>query len=79
MLAPKHGAMNRATLMKPGLNKQITAHTLVNMLDLSGITVPARGFSDPKTGLVPGIMLASAPDNEGALLDAAAALEQTLL
>ncbi|WP_420933752.1 amidase [Alteromonas sp. A081] len=79
MLAPKHGAMNRATLMKPGLNKQITAHTLVNMLDLSGITVPARGFSDPKTGLVPGIMLASAPGNEGALLDAAAALEETLL
>ncbi|WP_334064601.1 amidase [Alteromonas genovensis] len=79
MLAPKHGAMNRATLMKPGLNKQITAHTLVNMLDLSGITVPARGFSDPKTGLVPGIMLASAPGNEGALLDAAAALEQALL
>ena len=79
MLAPKHGAMNRATLMKPGLNRQITAHTLVNMLDLSGITVPAPGFSDPKTGLVPGIMLASSPGNEGALLDAAAALEQTLL
>ncbi|NDW14015.1 hypothetical protein GTQ48_00520 [Alteromonas genovensis] len=78
MLAPKHGAMNKATLMKPGLNKQITAHTLINILDLSSITVPARGFADKKTGLLPGIMLASAPGNEGALLDVAAALENAL-
>ncbi len=78
MLAPKHGGMNRATLMSPGLNKQITAHTLVNILDLSGITVPAPAFADPDTGLVPGIMLAAVPGSEGALLDAAGQLEQLL-
>ena len=78
MLAPKHGAMNRATLMRPGLNQQITAHTVANSMDLSAITVPAPGFRDPKTGLVPGVMLAAAPDNEGRLLDLAQRLEPML-
>lgn len=78
MLAPKHGAMNRATLMRPGLNRQITAHTLANSMDLSAITVPARGFPDPDTGLLPGILLAAAPGNEGALLDVAEHLEALL-
>lgn len=78
MLAPKHGAMNRATLMRPGLNQQITAHTLANSMDLSAITVPAPRFRDAATGLAPGIMLAAAPGNEGRLLDAAAQLEKIL-
>ena len=78
MLAPKHGAMNRATLMRPGLNRQITAHTLANSMDLSAISVPAPRYRDAKSGLAPGIMLAAAPGNEGALLDVAACLEQIL-
>lgn len=78
MLAPKHGAMNRATLMRPGLNRQITAHTLANSMDLSAITVPAPGYRDAKTGLAPGVMLAVAPGNEGRLLDVAQHLETAL-
>lgn len=78
MLAPKHGAMNRATLMRPGLNPRITAHTLANSMDLSAITVPAPGHRDPVSGLAPGVMLTAAPGNEGRLLDAAARLESLL-
>lgn len=78
MLAPRHGAMNRATLWRPGLNKQITAHTLANAMNLSAIAVPAPAFRDRRTGLVPSIMLASAPGIEGRLLDAAAELEAVL-
>lgn len=78
MLAPKHGAMNRATLMRPGLNRQITAHTLANSMDLSAITVPAPGYRDAQTDLVPGVMLAAAPHREGMLLDVAQQLERIL-
>lgn len=78
MLAPRHGRMNRATVWQPTLNRQVTAHTLANAMDLSAIAVPAPAHADPRTGLMPSIMLASAPGTEGRLLDAAAALESVL-
>lgn len=78
MLAPKHGAMNRITLLSPGVNKLMTADTFVNYINLSALSVPAWRFQDAQTGLVPGIMLACAPGAEGALLDTAAALENGL-
>jgi Asp-tRNA(Asn)/Glu-tRNA(Gln) amidotransferase A subunit family amidase len=74
MLAPKHGQMNRASL-RPGVNGTVTAMTFCNYMNLPAITVPAWKDPDPETGLVPGIMLASAPGAEGVLLDAAAVLE----
>ncbi|MCB8937908.1 MAG: amidase [Ardenticatenaceae bacterium] len=74
VLAPPHGQMNRASL-RPGVNGTVTAMTFCNYMNLPAITVPAWKDPDPVTGLVPGIMLASAPGAEGALLDAAAALE----
>ena len=78
MLAPKHGAMNRITLLSPGVNKLMTADTFVNYINLSAISVPAWQHQDARTGMVPGIMLACAPGAEGALLDAAAALEKVI-
>ncbi len=78
LLAPPHGQMNRRTLLRPGLNGLVTAHTFANYIDLSSISVPAPRFRDPTSGLMPGIMLLCAPGNEGGLLDAAAALEQAL-
>ena len=75
MLAPRHGQMNRKTLLRPGLNGRITAHTFANYINLSAITVPMPRFRDSRTGLVPGVMLAAAPGGEGPLLDCAAVLE----
>ena len=75
VLAPKHGQMNRASL-RPGVNGTVTAMTFCNYMNLPAITVPAWKDPDPETGLVPGVMLASAPGAEAALLDAAAALEE---
>jgi Asp-tRNA(Asn)/Glu-tRNA(Gln) amidotransferase A subunit family amidase len=74
VLAPPHGQMNRASL-RPGVNGTVTAMTFCNYMNLPAITVPAWKDPDPETGLVPGVMLASAPGAEAALLDAAAALE----
>lgn len=74
VLAPPHGQMNRASL-RPGVNGTVTAMTFCNYMNLPAITVPAWKDPDPETGLVPGVMLACAPGAEGALLDAAAALE----
>lgn len=74
VLAPPHGQMNRASL-RPGVNGTVTAMTFCNYMNLPAITVPAWKDPDPATGLVPGVMLASAPGAEAALLDAAAALE----
>lgn len=73
-LAPPHGAMNRDSL-RPGVNGKMTAMTFCNSMDLPSITVPAWREQDGATGLPPAIMLAAAPGAEGALLDAAAALE----
>lgn len=74
ILAPPHGQMNRGSL-RPGVNGTVTAMTFCNYMNLPAITVPAWKDPDPETGLVPGVMLACAPGAEGALLDAAAALE----
>jgi Asp-tRNA(Asn)/Glu-tRNA(Gln) amidotransferase A subunit family amidase len=73
-LAPRHGEMNRLSF-RPGVNPLLTPTSLCNYLDLPAITVPARRYRDPATGLMPGIMLAAAPGAEGPLLDAAGALE----
>lgn len=78
MLAPKHHALNRLTLLRPGVNHLITPHTFVNYINLSGLTVPAWRHQDAKTGLVPGVMLACAPGAEGALLDVATTLEAVI-
>jgi Asp-tRNA(Asn)/Glu-tRNA(Gln) amidotransferase A subunit family amidase len=74
-LAPLHGRMNRLTL-RPGFNPVVAPLTFCNYLDLPAITVPARRFATG--GLVPGIMLVSAPGAEGLLLDVAAVLEGVL-
>ncbi len=74
LLAPRHGAMNRQTL-RPGVNGALTPTTFCNYMDLPAITVPAWSDRDSATGLVPGVMLVSAPGAEGRLLDAAATLE----
>ncbi|MEJ2515421.1 MAG: amidase family protein, partial [Gammaproteobacteria bacterium] len=76
-LAPPHGKMNRLTL-RPGFNPVVAPLTFCNYLDLPAVTVPARRFRRPGSGLVPGVMLVSAPGAEGLLLDVAAALENTL-
>ncbi len=76
-LAPRHGEMNRLTL-RPGFNPVVAPLTFCNYLDLPAITVPARRFARAGTGLMPGVMLVSAPGAEGLLLDVAAALERTL-
>ena len=78
LLAPTHGAMNRST-MKPGVNGTMTPMTFCNYMDLPAITVPAWSCQDRETGLVPGIMLVSAPGAEGTLLDVAAVLEASIL
>ncbi len=74
LLPPRHGRMNLAAL-RPGVNGLVTAHTFVNYINLSAITVPAWRSADPETGLVPGVQLACAPGAEARLLDAAAVLE----
>jgi Asp-tRNA(Asn)/Glu-tRNA(Gln) amidotransferase A subunit family amidase len=76
-LAPRHGEMNRLSF-RPGLNRMLAPTSLCNYLDLPAVSVPAWRYRDPTTGLVPGVMLAAAPGAEGALLDAAAALETGL-
>ena len=76
-LAPPHGHMNRLTL-RPGFNPVVAPLTFCNYLDLPAITVPARAFRSRAGGLVPGVMLVSAPGAEGLLLDVAALLESVL-
>ncbi|QQR90325.1 MAG: amidase [Myxococcales bacterium] len=77
LLAPEHGKMNRASL-KPGVNKDMTSVAFCNAMNLPAITVPAPKFRDEATGLVPGIMLATAPGNESILFDAASVVESAL-
>jgi len=77
MLAPRHGAMNRATL-RPGPNGLVTPTTFCNYCDLPAISIPAWRHADPATGLPPSVMLACAPGAEGRLLDAAAVVESAL-
>lgn len=74
VLAPPHGAFNRASL-RPGVNGLVTPLTFPNYLNLPALAQPAWSNIDRPTGLPPSIMLVSAPGAEGALLDVAAALE----
>lgn len=74
LVAPKHGAFNRASL-RPGINGLVTPLTFPNYLNLPALAQPAWADVDHATGLPPSIMLAGAPGAEGALLDVAAALE----
>ncbi len=76
-LAPPHGQMNRLTL-RPGFNPLVAPLTFCNYLDLPAITVPARSFRSRAGGLVPGVMLVSAPGAEGLLMDVAGVLESVL-
>lgn len=76
-IPPKHGRLNRRCY-RPGVVGLITAATFCNYADLSAISVPAWSDPDPKTGFPPGVMLACAPGAESHLLDAAAALEETI-
>lgn len=77
LLAPRHHRMNLASL-RPGVNGLVTAHTFINYMNLSAITVPAWRSRDPETGMVPGVQLACAPGAEARLLDAAAVIEAAL-
>lgn len=77
MLAPPHGAMNRATL-RPGWNDALTPLPLPNYLDLASLTLPAWSDRDPTTGLPPSITLAGVHGSEPALFAAAQALEKVL-
>jgi Asp-tRNA(Asn)/Glu-tRNA(Gln) amidotransferase A subunit family amidase len=74
MLAPAHGRMNRDSL-RPGVNGKMTPVTFANIMDMPAITLPSWPHRDDATGLSPAVMLVCARGAEGALLDAAAALE----
>jgi aspartyl-tRNA(Asn)/glutamyl-tRNA(Gln) amidotransferase subunit A/fatty acid amide hydrolase 2 len=77
LIAPPHGAMNRASL-RPGVNGTVTSLTFCNLINLPAITLPAWSDPDPASGMPPGIMLACAPGSEAALLAAARYLEPAL-
>lgn len=77
VIAPKHGAMNRASL-RPGVNGTVTPLTFCNLINLPAITLPAWSDPDPPSGLPPGITLACAPGSEAALFAAARYLEPAL-
>jgi Asp-tRNA(Asn)/Glu-tRNA(Gln) amidotransferase A subunit family amidase len=48
---------------------------MCNYLNLPAITVPAWRCRDVRTGMVPGVMLATAPGSEALLLSVAERLE----
>ena len=81
LLVPANGALAMphgdaaAYMARPGVRSLFTPTIYANVLNLPAITVPAWTDRDPETGLVPGIMLCSAPGAEARLLDAAEALE----
>ena len=77
LLAPKHGVMNLAKFRK-SMKPLVSSLSLINCLDLSAITLPARSFRNVHSGLIPGITLACAPGSEPLLLDTAEQLESHL-
>jgi Asp-tRNA(Asn)/Glu-tRNA(Gln) amidotransferase A subunit family amidase len=77
VIAPPHGAMNRASLC-PGINGTVTSLTFCNLINLPAITLPAWSNPDPASGLPPGVVLACAPGSEAALLAAARYVEPAL-
>lgn len=82
LLLPTNGALAMphgeaaAYMARPGVRTLFTPTIYPNVLNLPALTVPAWTDRDPATGLVPGVMLCSAPGAEAALLDAAAVLEE---
>lgn len=84
LLLPTNGALAMphgeaaAYMVRPGVRRLFTPTIYANVLNLPAITVPAWTDRDPETGLVPGVMLCSAPGAEAALFDAAAMLEEVV-
>lgn len=84
LLLPTNGALAMphgdaaAYMARPGVRSLFTPTIYANILNLPAITVPAWTDRDPETGLVPGVMLCSAPGSEGRLLDAAETMEEVL-
>jgi len=84
LLLPTNGALamphgEAADYMaRPGVRTLFTPTIYANVLNLPAISVPAWTDRDPQTGLVPGIMLCSAPGGEEALFDAAVTLEEVI-
>ena len=74
LLAPKHNGMNMLKFT-PKLKDLVTPLSLINALNLSAITIPAHNCKDSKTGLIPGITLATASGSENTLLQTAKNLE----
>ncbi|NBB73202.1 MAG: hypothetical protein GVY35_05910 [Bacteroidetes bacterium] len=84
LLLPTNGALamphgEAADYMaRPGVRTLFTPTIYANVLNLPAISVPAWTDRDPETGLVPGVMLCSAPGGEEALFGAAEALEDVI-
>jgi Asp-tRNA(Asn)/Glu-tRNA(Gln) amidotransferase A subunit family amidase len=65
-------------MARPGVRMLFTPTIYANVLNLPAVSVPAWTDRDPETGLVPGVMLCSAPGGEDALFSAAEALEDVI-
>lgn len=84
LLLPTNGALamphgEAADYMaRPGVRMLFTPTIYANVLNLPAVSVPAWTDRDPETGLVPGVMLCSAPGGEDALFGAAEALEDVI-
>jgi Asp-tRNA(Asn)/Glu-tRNA(Gln) amidotransferase A subunit family amidase len=81
LLLPTNGALamphgEAADYMaRPGVRTLFTPTIYANVLNLPAISVPAWTDRDPSTGLVPGVMLCSAPGGEAALFETAEMVE----
>jgi Asp-tRNA(Asn)/Glu-tRNA(Gln) amidotransferase A subunit family amidase len=84
LLLPTNGALamphgEAADYMaRPGVRTLFTPTIYANVLNLPAISVPAWTDRDPSTGLVPGVMLCSAPGGEAALFEAAEMVESVV-
>lgn len=76
-LAMPHGGA-AAYLARPGVRPLFTPTVYANALNLPAISIPAWTDRDPSTGLVPGVMLCSAPGGEAALFEAAGIVEEAI-
>lgn len=76
-LAMPHGAA-ADYMARPGVRTLFTPTIYANVLNLPAISIPAWTDRDPATGLVPGVMLCSAPGSEAALFEAAEIVEATV-
>lgn len=78
LLAPKHYAFNRKTLLNPLVNGLATSHTLANYLDLPAISIPAWKYKDAQTGIPPSVSLICNPGQEDKLFALAKIVEEAL-